>query len=195
MPPESPKKPFLAPSQVWKSKIEKHGNPMKSRLVVISLVVAIVGMVAWGYALVTRPGTKPAQATNVVMGAAGLTGPTEGQAAPKGGAAPSERVVDQAAPATVRLGLSFAIGYFLAWGIKVFAKVTLLIFGALGVGLVALTHYHVFGLDWSIVQDKLESSLAFLQGEAKQFKNFVMGYLPSAGSAVAGTVFGFRHRA
>lgn len=195
MPPKTDKKPFLARSEVLKSKIDKHGNPLKSRLVAVALVVMMLGAVAWGYAIVTRPGTTPARATNTVMGAAGLTGPTEGKDPAQGGPPVEERVVDQAAPATFRLGLSFAAGYFLAWGIRAFLKITLLTFGAVAVGVALMSHYHVLGLDWSIVQGKLESGFAFVQGEAVHFKNFVMGYLPTAGSAVAGTVFGFRHRA
>lgn len=191
MPPEQKKKPFLARSQILKSKIEKHGNPMKSRLVLIALAVMMLGAVAWGYAALTRPGTKAAQTTHSVLGATGLT---DGQ--PPANTAPGEeRVVDQAAPATFRLGLSFAAGYFVAWGVKAFLKVTLLTFGAIAVGVALMAHYHVLGLDWATLQGKLEGGLAFLQGEAEQFKNFIMGYLPSAGSAVAGTVFGFRSRA
>ncbi len=56
-------------------------------------------------------------------------------------------------------------------------------------------HTEIQRLAEAMLQGKLEGGLAFLQGEAEQFKNFIMGYLPSAGSAVAGTVFGFRSRA
>jgi uncharacterized membrane protein (Fun14 family) len=124
---------------------------------------------------------------------AGLTGQAEGPTVVI--TTKSEpRLIDQAGPAAFRLGLSFAVGYFLAWGIRLFFKVTLLFFGALGLALILLTHYKLLGLDWDLVQTKAESSSRYLQGEAEHFKNFVMGYLPSAASGLAGTVFGFRHR-
>jgi uncharacterized membrane protein (Fun14 family) len=106
-----------------------------------------------------------------------------------------ERFIDRSGPAAFRLGLSFAVGYFLAWGVRAFLKITLLFFGALGVGLALLTHYHIFGLDWGIIQSNAESSFAFLQGQAVHAKDLVMGYLPSTVSGVAGTIFGFRKHA
>lgn len=169
-------------------------NPFKSRMLALAIFVMVLGGGVWAYAAATKPEPKVVETRTPVTGVAGFTGQAEGSTTTTVVEA-EPRVIDNAGPATFRLGLSFAIGYFLAWGVRAFAKVTLLAFGALGVCLILLTHFQVMGLDWALLQNKLETSLAFLQGQADKFKDFVMGYLPSTASGVAGTVFGFRRKA
>lgn len=181
-----------AKRQAIRERMAKHGNPFKSKMLLIALTVMMLGGVVWAYSAATRPEQTTQAAGGAAPGVNGLTASSDGQTVK---IESDPRLIDQSGPAAFRLGLSFAIGYFLAWGARVFLKVTLLFFGALGVVLILLTHYHVFGLDWSLLQDKLESSMAFLQGEAEKFKDFVMGYLPSTASGVAGLVFGWRKRA
>ena len=171
----------------------QRSNPFKSRMLALAIFVMVLGGGVWAYAAATAPEPKVVEHKAPVTGMAGLTGQAEGSTT-KTIVEEEKRLVDHAGPAAFRLGLSFAIGYFLAWGIRTFAKMTLLVFGMVGVALILLTHFHVMGLNWALLQDKLEASLAFLQGQADKFKDFVMGYLPSTASGVAGTVFGFRRK-
>jgi uncharacterized membrane protein (Fun14 family) len=51
-----------------------------------------------------------------------------------------------------------------------------------------------FELDWSVVEGQVRHSLSWLQGEAGAFKQFITGYLPSAGAAGVGAFLGFRRK-
>lgn len=186
-----------AKRQAVRDRIAKQGNPFRSKLLMFALAIMTVGGGLWAYAAATRPEPKIVQSHSSTTGVAGLTGSTTQTTTETTTEVEhaEPRLIDQGGPAAFRVGLSFAVGYFLAWGIRIFAKMALLFFGAIGVGLILLTHFQVMGLNWGLLQDKMEHSLAFLQGQAEHFKAFVMGYLPSAGSAVAGTVFGFRKKA
>ncbi|MCP2732683.1 hypothetical protein, partial [Limnofasciculus baicalensis] len=107
-------------------------------MLALAVFVMVLGGGVWAYAAATRPEPKVVEHKAPVTGMAGLTGQAEGPTT-KTVVEPEPRLVDNAGPAAFRLGLSFAIGYFLAWGIRAFAKMTLLVFGMLGVALILLT--------------------------------------------------------
>jgi uncharacterized membrane protein (Fun14 family) len=97
-------------------------------------------------------------------------------------------------PATFRLGLSYLGGFFLGWSLRRFIKWTLLLGGAviLVIGLGRKLGW--FDLDWASIEGQVRSSLTWLQGEAGAAKQFLTGYLPSAGAAAIGIFLGFRRK-
>jgi uncharacterized membrane protein (Fun14 family) len=100
----------------------------------------------------------------------------------------------QGTPALFRFGMSYIGGFFLGYGLKRFLKVTLVLsVAALGL-LVVLSQTGVLGLDWSTIQDQARSSLGWLTGQAEALKDFLSGYLPSAGAAGVGLFLGLRWR-
>ncbi|HOW98535.1 MAG TPA: FUN14 domain-containing protein [Kiritimatiellia bacterium] len=95
-----------------------------------------------------------------------------------------------ALPATFRLGAGYAGGFFLGWLFRKFIKTALLATGAL-VGLAALARgLGWFDLDWTTAGTYVRESFAWLGGHAGSFKDFIMGYVPSAGAAALGFFFG-----
>lgn len=95
-----------------------------------------------------------------------------------------------ALPATFRLGAGYAGGFFIGWLFRKFIKTALLVTG----GLLALTavarKLGWFEADWSSLEGYLRDSFAWISGHAGSFKNFITGYLPSAGAAALGFFFG-----
>lgn len=95
------------------------------------------------------------------------------------------------ASAIFRIGASYVGGFFLGWTFRRFLKLTLLLAGAAIVLIILGKKFGWFELDWATAQGHARHSLAWLQGEAGAFKEFVTGYLPSAGAAEVGAFLGF----
>lgn len=104
------------------------------------------------------------------------------------------RGLESSAPATFRFGASYVAGFFLGWTFRRFLKVTLLLSGA-AIVLIALgKKIGWLELDWVAMEGHVRHSLAWLQGEAGAFRQFLTGYLPSAGAASVGAFLGFRRK-
>ena len=97
-------------------------------------------------------------------------------------------------PAVFRLGAGYLGGFFLGWSLRKFIKLSLLVAGGLVVMLAAFQGLGWFEVNWPAVEDHLQLSLSWLQGQAGSFKTFVTGYLPSVGAGTAGLVVGFRRK-
>jgi uncharacterized membrane protein (Fun14 family) len=98
------------------------------------------------------------------------------------------------APATFRFGASYVGGFFLGWTFRRFLKVTLLLSGATFVLIALGKKLGWWELDWVAMEGQVRHSLAWVQGEAGAFKQFLTGYLPSAGAAGVGAFLGFRRK-
>lgn len=97
-------------------------------------------------------------------------------------------------PAVFRLGAGYLGGFFLGWALRKFIKMTVLVAGGLVVMLAAFQGLGWFEVNWPAVEEHLQLSLTWIQGQAGTFKTFVTGYLPSAGAGTAGLFVGFRRR-
>lgn len=98
------------------------------------------------------------------------------------------------ASATFRFGSSYVGGFFLGWMFRRFLKLTLIVSGAAIVLIELARKWGWFELDWAAVEGHVRHSLAWLQGEAGAFKQFITGYLPSVGAAGVGAFLGFRRK-
>jgi uncharacterized membrane protein (Fun14 family) len=161
-------------------------SPWRSTSLWVALVVTLVGLGLWAYAAATTPKTAGGSGAPAGM-VSGLTG-GDPLAAP----APEPRLIDKASPAVARFGACFVAGFCIAYAFKKFIKVTALITGVFLIAMFALQKTNVINLDWAWVQDGFDRSLAWLKGEAGAMKEFILGYLPSSASALAGIVVGLR---
>ena len=105
-------------------------------------------------------------------------------------AAPAVSSHKPALPATFRLGAGYAGGFFIGWLSRKFIKTALLVFGGI-LGLLALAKgLGWFETDWIALEAYTRDSFAWISGHAGTFKDFITGYLPSAGAAALGVFFG-----
>ena len=106
-------------------------------------------------------------------------------AAPEAGAARKPVL-----PATFRLGAGYAGGFIIGWLFRKFIKTALLVSGGLLALLAVARKLGWFEADWTSLEGYLRDSFAWIGGHAGSFKNFLTGYLPSAGAAALGFFFG-----
>jgi uncharacterized membrane protein (Fun14 family) len=86
------------------------------------------------------------------------------------------------------------VGFFLAWALRKFIKMTLLIAGGIATLLIVLKKTGVIDLNFDAVQSQVDQGVHLAQENAGRFKDFILGYLPSGGSALTGMFFGSRRR-
>ncbi len=134
--------------------------------------------------------------TGTGSGTGGATGGavhgTDGSGTPSG--SEIQTALDTWSPAVFRLGFSFFAAFAMAYALRQFLKVTLVVVGAALVGMFALQYLKVITVDWSLVEGKFDSVAAFIRSQTETFTKFVSGYLPSATSAAAGAFVGFRKK-
>lgn len=97
-------------------------------------------------------------------------------------------------PAAAQLGGSYIGGFFIGWAFRRFLKMAALVAGGLFAGIALLKGTGWLDLDWSALETQILHSMTALQRGAEGLKQFLSGYLPSAGAAGAGTFFGFRKK-
>lgn len=159
--------------------------PWQAKTVWVALALMLVGGGLW---IKNRtPGENPP-----VPAPTGGSQLSESAAtAPPAGGRPERQ---SAAPATFRFGASYLGGFFLGWTLRRFLKLTLLLAGAAFVLIAIARKFGWFEVDWAAVEGHVRHSLTWLQGEAGAFKEFITGYLPSAGAAGVGAFIGFRRK-
>jgi uncharacterized membrane protein (Fun14 family) len=161
--------------------------PWKAKTVWIAAALVLIGLILW-----VRDATqKPAPASAPVAPGMSNLSDTKSRA---DSAKEDSTDLKPASPATFRLGVSYLGGFFLGWALRRFIKVTLLLSGAaivlIGVG----KKMGWINLDWALIEGHVRNSLSWLQGEGGAIKQFLSGYLPSAGAAATGVFLGFRRR-
>lgn len=203
---------------------KRRGRPIplwQKLLLGISVVLMLGGGAAYAYskfiakvpaARTTAGGgnTTPGSSTDLPDGLASGFGPggtTSGGTRPDGGTGTGsgsgespanqseiQTALDTWSPAIFRLGFSFFAAFAMAYALRQFLKITLVIVGAALIGLFALQYLKVITVDWSLVEGKFDSVAAFLKSQTESFTKFVSGYLPSATSAAAGAFVGFKRK-
>lgn len=93
-----------------------------------------------------------------------------------------------------RFGGSYAAGFLIGWAFRRFLKWSL-IGGIVLFGVIALAKkLGWFELDWAAVESQVRHGLDWLKGEAGALRDFLTGYIPSAGAGLVGAFFGVRYR-
>jgi len=174
-PPTTPTAPLPSP-----------GRPLwKSKMLGASAVMMIVGLATW----MLRPAVDapPSSAPTSTVGSS--FGETTGKAESKAKPAPALRPKP---PVLFRFGSSFIAAYFLGYAFRKFLKWSLIVSGAVLAGIFVLRKFGVFDLDWGAVEGQVSESVSWAHGRAGALKDFLTGYLPSAGAAVVGLFMGAR---
>lgn len=199
---------------------KRRGRPIplwQKLLLGVSVVLMLGGGAAYGYskfvakkpaphATTSGGGTTPGSNTDLPDGLVSGFGPgsntpggTRAGSGTSSGEAPANQTEIQTAldtwsPAVFRLGFSFFAAFAMAYALRQFVKVTVVVVGAALIGLFALQYFKLITVDWSLVEGKFDSLAAFLKDQTQSFTKFVSGYLPSATSAAAGAFIGFRKK-
>jgi uncharacterized membrane protein (Fun14 family) len=162
-------------------------SPWKSGSLIAAIIITVLGLALWGYAAATRPAHVKGAPAGAVSGFASGDPLASGAPAPR-----EERVIDTASPAVARFGGCFVAGFCMAYAFKKFIKVTAILAGVFLLALFALQRAGVINMEWAWFESGIERSVAWLKGEAGAMKDFIVGYLPSTASALAGMVVGLR---
>jgi uncharacterized membrane protein (Fun14 family) len=162
-----------------------HNPPWKAKSVWIAAVMVIIGGFLW-----VKDAARKSESSVTGTTAGGMSLADTGT----GSIQPPPAGSEPTSPATFRFGVSYLGGFFLGWSLRRFIKWTLLLGGAviLVIGLGRKLGW--FDLDWASIEGQVRSSLTWLQGEAGAAKQFLTGYLPSAGAAAIGIFLGFRRK-
>lgn len=174
-------------------------SPLRSTTFRIMLTAMLVGAVMWIYAAATSPGSESPATTSVnpqslkvvPQGLAPIThaADSEPEESP---ADRARRLIDDSAPALFRFGLSFVAAFFLGWMLKKFIKLTILVAGALAVGVIALQRAGVIGIEGDQIREEAERSFTWMRGQAGALRDLATGYLPTGFAAAFGGYKGFR---
>lgn len=154
-----------------------------------AILITIIGLGLWIYALATRSPEPPSP-----LPASALASGLAPSASPAPAAQPAPRLIDDSAPALLRFGLSFVVGFFLAWVLRRIITTTLLVAGALATLILILKKTGTINLDWGAIESEVQQGVEMAKRESGRVKDLVLGYLPSSFSALAGLFFGARHR-
>ncbi len=173
---------WRATAQEKAGEVIGHKPPWKAKSVWAALALTLLGGGLWVKDAAQQP--PPGAAPPPGVSQFSETAPAEPGASRKSGLKPTS-------PAVFRLGASYLAGFFLGWGLRRFLKMTVLVAGGV-IALIALLKYlGWFEVDWPSIEQHVRTSLTWLQGEAKGFKEFLTGYLPSATAAAVGAFLGF----
>jgi len=102
------------------------------------------------------------------------------------------RWIDDASPAVFRLGFSFFVGFALAFAFRRFIRVSLVGIGVLFFLMFGLSYLGLIEVRWDAASGAFDRIGSWLGAQFGSFREFVTGHLPSAASASAGMVVGYR---
>ncbi|MEZ6243161.1 MAG: FUN14 domain-containing protein [Phycisphaerales bacterium] len=161
-------------------------------LVLVSVLV-MAGGAALGVAARVTGGERPAS-----TGTSGeLPAGASGLAAPSGASAPpaddgGDAWMGEWSPVVFRLGFSFFVGFAVAYALRTFVKLSLVVIGLFALFLFGLEYAGLLEIHWGAIGDKYESVASWASGQFDSFRTFITGELPSAAAAVAGLALGFK---
>ncbi|MEM1331102.1 MAG: FUN14 domain-containing protein [Planctomycetota bacterium] len=101
---------------------------------------------------------------------------------------------DDLSPAVFRLGFSFFLGFAIAYALKAFVKVSIIGIGLFALLMFGMQYAGLLEIRWAAIGDRYESAADWLGGQFASFRAFVLGYLPSSGSAFAGVALALKKK-
>lgn len=103
-------------------------------------------------------------------------------------------ISDMVSPALARFGGSYIAGFFIGWAFRRFVKL-MVVLGALAItGIALLKNAGWWTTDWTALEQQARQSVTAAEQSAEGIKQFLTGYLPSAGAAAGGMFLGFRKK-
>lgn len=111
------------------------------------------------------------------------------------GAEPADPgILGEMSPAIFQLGFSFVVAFAIAYAARTFLRITLIAAGGFLLILFGLEYVDIVTVNWHTMEEHYNSLVASVRESFSGFKEFVTGRLPSAGSALAGLLVGFRRK-
>lgn len=184
---------------------KKHVPLWQKGLLALGVLVGIGGLALWAFG---SEGTPPGKTAASTGSGASARPPSGGESLLPGESPPYREPGETSSasetspegdggssewgPPLARLGFSFVAGFAIAYALRVFMKITLFVLGGILIILFGLQYLGWISVDWSLFERGYDSFAAWVSANAGTFKDFVTGNLPSAASAVAGMVVGFK---
>jgi uncharacterized membrane protein (Fun14 family) len=175
-------------------------SPWRKLLLAVSAVVALGGLGLWAYAATTAP--EPASSPSTTSTAPGEFTPSglapldprPSDGTGDAGAQPEPSQLEVWSPAIFRLGFSCFAGFCMAYALRAFMKITIVVTGIALLGLFGLQYAGLINVDWGAMEGVYNTVTAWVRQQTGSFAEFVSGYLPSAASGAAGFAAGFTTR-
>ena len=176
----------------------------KKMLLSLATLLVVSGLLIQGYNLVFAKDSegrsdgsstisRDPQATTLLPGGAG-GGSGSGETSTDKETA-SGGLLHEWSPALVKGGLSFFLGFSFGYVFRTFFKLSALVVGMIFLGIFGLAQIgFIEGFNWDILQEWYDKAVGRVSKEAKEFKSFVAGSIPSAGMAGLGMFTGFKKR-
>ncbi len=171
----------------------------------VALVVALAGAGLMVFAALTspEPASRAASSDGAASGgspfASGFAPQGQGDtgddaAASAGDTTTADRLIDRYGGAVFKLGFGFFAGFALGYLLRAFVKITLIVAGAIILGLFSLQYFGVITVDWQRISGGFDTLSAWVGEQTKGFVNFVTGVLPATAAGMAGAAVGFVRR-
>jgi len=162
-------------------------------LLVIGILLTLAGGGAWIASAFTGGGEPEASAVDghaggLVQGLAD-NGDASARERPR---AREQSALSEWSPTIFRLGFGFVVGFAIAYALRAFLRLAILILGVILIGLFSLQYFGVVSVDWNAMSGGYDTVMDWLHVQFASMKSFVQGALPSTASAAAGFFFGFR---
>ncbi len=97
-------------------------------------------------------------------------------------------------PALARVGLGFLLGFCVAYTLKTFLKLTLLLSALAILLLVGLGQIGAIDLDYAALEPWLGRGWQIAKEQFDSIRAFITGLIPTSGSAIAGLILGILKR-
>jgi uncharacterized membrane protein (Fun14 family) len=131
-------------------------------------------------------------------GAPGPTGEPQGDGAPDAQPGPhapnraDRRPIDIWSPLAFEMGFGFFVGFAMAFALRTFVKISLTFLGVFFFLLFGLQYAGLIIVNWDRFAELYDTVGSTLRTQFASFTDFVSGYIPAAGTTLAGLVIGFR---
>jgi len=177
---------------------------LRSRLVRLALLVAVLGGGLWAYGAATRTPSAPARASTPASNGGDPAGPVNGLQASSPHAVQEARaardseaggLAESLGPRLAGGGVSFVGAYGLGWLFRRFLKLAAILTGLGVAGVAGLSGLGLLSEDDTAkVRDKLSDGGAWVHDHAGAFKDRTLAVLPSSAAALGGLFVGFRRK-
>lgn len=156
-----------------------------SKLLWLAITITALG-VGWTIFLtLNQPEPGPTIPSDAVRGLAGAASPTPVPREPT--------LAERVAPATARFGMSFVLGYAVGWLVRRAIKAAAIL-ALIAVGTLYLLKKFGVLVDPATVEQSVEAAGEWVRSESAQFKDFALGYAPSATAGLLGVFIGVLRR-
>ena len=183
---------------------DRNGIPRwKKMLLSLATLLVVSGILIQGYGLLFSKTSDTPKSTNTTIShdpqrsfLPDGTGGRPGRGGTSTGTeARGDGLLEDWSPALVKGGLGFFLGFALGCVFRTFFKISALIVGMIFLGVFGLQQIgFIEGFNWDILEQWYDKGVARVIEEAKEFKSFVAGSVPSAGMAGLGIFTGLKRK-